>query len=109
MLLAPLRAEMLTRTHATALGRISDTYGEQWSAEIVATWFGRDRLHPWGVDPRPGGLGSVAAVAVRATARRCRGWRFDVPAAGRRNVAIAGEVRGRGLGTSQPSQRERHL
>jgi hypothetical protein len=109
MLLAPLRAEMLTRTHATALGRIADTYGEQWSGEIVGTWFGRDRLHSSGWTPDRAawaqslpslceplhaageGGASMSRLLVAATWKSLK-----------KSVAA-------GLGTSQPSQRERHL
>ncbi len=108
-LLAPLRAEMLTRTHATALGRIADTYGEQWSAEIVGTWLGRDRLHSSGWTPDRAawaqslpslceplhaageGGASMSRLLVAATWKSLK-----------KSVAA-------GLGTSQPSQRERHL
>lgn len=109
MLLAPLRAEMLTRTHATALGRTADTYGEQWSAEIVGTWFGRDGLHSSGWTPDRAawaqslpslceplhaageGGASMSRLLVAATWKSLK-----------KSVAA-------GLGTSQPSQRERHL
>jgi hypothetical protein len=52
MLLAPLRVEMFTKTHAAALGRIATTYGREWAAGMVDVWFGVDRPHSsgWGPD-----------------------------------------------------------
>lgn len=109
MLLAPLRAELLTRRHATALGRAADTYGEQWSADIVGTWFGRDRLHAskWTPDRAAwahslpslceplyaagDGGASMSRLLVAATWQSLKTF-----------LAAA-------LGTGQPSQRERLL
>ena len=46
MLLAPFRVEMLARGHAAPLARLAARYGEPWTDDLVAAWFGRDRPRP---------------------------------------------------------------
>jgi predicted 2-oxoglutarate/Fe(II)-dependent dioxygenase YbiX len=43
MLLRPFRIEDLTGTHADSFGRIAGGYGQQWTAELLRTWFGGDQ------------------------------------------------------------------
>jgi len=43
MLLRPFRIENLTRTHVSSFGKIAGEYGQQWTAELLRTWFGGDQ------------------------------------------------------------------
>ena len=43
MLLHPFRIENLTGAHVNSLGKIADEYGQQWTAELLRTWFGGDQ------------------------------------------------------------------
>ena len=81
MLLRPFRIENLTDAHGNSFGKIADGYGQQWTAQLLRTWFGGDQpLWPyggvqerpqWAADRLPGvcaGLqatGSAGAVAAR--------------------------------------------
>jgi len=40
MLLRPFRIENLTGAYAGSFGKIADGYGQQWTAELLRTWFG---------------------------------------------------------------------
>jgi hypothetical protein len=52
MLLRPFRLEKLTTSHAKVLSALVDSYGEQWSGELVAAWSDKRRFHhPQGPSP----------------------------------------------------------
>jgi len=40
MLLRPFRTENLTETHVNSFAKIADRYGQQWTADLLRTWFG---------------------------------------------------------------------
>ena len=81
MLLRPFRIENLTGAHVNSFGKIAGGYGQQWTAELLRTWFGGDQSAwaygggqerpQWVADWLPGlceGLqatGSAGAVAAR--------------------------------------------
>ncbi len=81
MLLRPFRIENLTDALGNSFGKIADGYGQQWTAQLLRTWFGGDqqawaysggRERPqWVADRLPGlcaGLqatGSAGALASR--------------------------------------------
>lgn len=44
MLLGPFRTEMLTTSHAKALGSLLEGYGEAWARDLVAAWSARRRF-----------------------------------------------------------------
>ena len=43
MLLDPFRIENLTRAHVGSFGKVAGRYGQQWTADLLRTWFGGDR------------------------------------------------------------------
>ncbi len=43
MLLRPFRIENLTDAYVNSFGKLADKYGQQWTAELLRTWFGRDQ------------------------------------------------------------------
>ena len=43
MLLRPFRIENLTDAYVDSFGKIADGYGQQWTAELLRTWFGGDQ------------------------------------------------------------------
>jgi predicted 2-oxoglutarate/Fe(II)-dependent dioxygenase YbiX len=108
MLLRPFRIENLTGAHVNSFGKIADGYGQQWTAELLRTWFGGDqpawaygggqeRLQ-WVADWLPGlceGLqatGSAGAVAARRILDLAWEWL-------RKDIAT-------GLASSSPSYRD---
>ena len=40
MLLGPFRIENLKNAHVNSLAKIADGYGQQWTADLLRTWFG---------------------------------------------------------------------
>jgi len=111
MLLRPFRIENLTGAHVNSFGKIADGYGQQWTAELLRTWFGGDqpawayaggqeRLQ-WVADWLPGlceGLqatGSAGAVAARRILDLAWEWL-------RKDIAT-------GLASSSPSYRDEKL
>lgn len=69
MLLAPFQIEMLASTHAESLAQLAARYGESWTRDLVAVWFGRDRrMHVSWHSQRADWLESLPAVceALRA-------------------------------------------
>ncbi len=110
MLLRPFRIENLTDAYVNPFGKIAAGYGQQWTAELLRTWFGGDqpaRVYgggqdrpQWVADSLPGlcaGLhatGSVGAVAAQ------------------RLLDLAWEWIGKDIGTgsaSSPSYRDKRL
>ena len=81
MLLRPFRIENLTGAHVDSFGKIAAGYGQQWTADLLRTWFGGDQpawaygggqeRPRWLADRLPGlyaGLqatGSAGALAAR--------------------------------------------
>jgi predicted 2-oxoglutarate/Fe(II)-dependent dioxygenase YbiX len=81
MLLRPFRIENLTGAHVNSFGKIADGYGQQWTGQLLRTWFGGDgpawaygggqERPQWLADRLPGlcaGLqatGSAGALAAR--------------------------------------------
>ena len=109
MLLAPFRIEMLERIHAPALAQLAAHYGESWTRDLVAVWFGRDRLAYTSRQPQRGSwLESLPTVceALRATPEA------DVPV-GRLLTAAAWpplrESAGGAMRSSTPSYRVQAL
>jgi hypothetical protein len=47
MLLRPFRIENLTGADVDSFGKIADGYGQQWTADLLRTWFGGDQP-AWG-------------------------------------------------------------
>ncbi|MGH3183315.1 MAG: hypothetical protein ACRDOE_15640, partial [Streptosporangiaceae bacterium] len=97
MLLRPFRIENLTGAHVNSFGKIADGYGQQWTAELLRTWFGGDQpawaygggqeRPQWVADWLPGlceGLqatGSAGAVAARRILDLAWAWlRKDIAA-----------------------------
>ena len=62
MLLAPFRVEMLTRSHSTALARLTERYGERWAAEVLAAWSARVYSWALGGQDRPAWLASLPGL-----------------------------------------------
>ena len=111
MLLRPLRIEHLTDAHVNSFGQIADAYGQQWTAELLRTWFGGEQ-RPWaygGGQERPqwvadwlpdlcaglhatGGAGRAAAELLLDLA-----WQW------------IGRDIGTGLASSRPSDRDKEL
>ncbi len=83
MLLRPFLIPSLTDAHVDSFAKIADGYGQQWTAELLRTWFGGDHLTwayhesrqvpQWAVDRMPGlcerlratgGAGAMAALRL---------------------------------------------
>jgi len=111
MLLRPFRIENLTDAYVNSFGKIADKYGQQWTAELLRTWFGGDQP-PWAYlggqerpqwvsDWLPGlcqGLhatGSAGMVAAQRLLDLAQEW-------------IGKEI-GTGLALSPPSYRDKKL
>ena len=43
MLLRPFRIENLTGADVASFGKMADRYGQQWTADLLRTWFGGDQ------------------------------------------------------------------
>ena len=111
MLLRPFRIENLTDAYVDSFGKIADRYGQQWTAELLRTWFGGDQpawaygggqeRPQWVADWLPGlckglhatgGAGAVAAQRLLDLA-----WEW-----------ISKDI-GTGLASSSPSYRDKKL
>ena len=111
MLLRPFRIENLTDACVDSFGKIADRYGQQWTAELLRTWFGGDQpawaygggqeRPQWVADWLPGlceGLhatGSAGAVAAQRLLDLAWEW--------------IGKDIGTGLASSSPSYRDKKL
>ena len=75
MLLRPFRIENLTDAYVNPFGRIADRYGQQWTAELLRTWFGGDQP-AWATaahrNGRSGWRTGCPACAKACTPRRRR-------------------------------------
>jgi hypothetical protein len=111
MLLRPFRIENLTDACVNSFGKLAGEYGQQWTAELLHTWFGGqqptwayggDQERPrWVADSLPslcaglhgtGGAGTVAAQRLLDLA-----WEW-----------LGKDIRS-GLGLSSPSYRDKQL
>src|SRR5450755_2468481 len=111
MLLRPFRIENLADAYVDSFGRIADKYGQQWTAELLRTWFGGDQptwayrgrqeRPQWVSDWLPGlcqGLhatGSAGMVAAQRLLDLAQEW--------------IGQEIGTGLALSSPSYRDNKL
>jgi hypothetical protein len=111
MLLRPFRIENLTDAQVNSFGKIADGYGQQWTAQLLRTWFGGDQpawaygegqeRPQWLADRLPGlcaGLqatGSAGAAAARQILDLAWEWL-------RKDIAT-------GLASSSPSRRGEKL
>jgi hypothetical protein len=111
MLLRPFRVESLADAYVDSLGTIADRYGQQWTAELVRTWFGGDQpawadgagqeRPQWVTGQLPGlceGLhatGSAGALAAQQLLDLAWEW--------------LGKDIGTGLASSSPSYRDKKL
>ena len=110
-LLRPFRIENLTDAQVKSFAKIADVYGQQWTAELLRTWFGGDQpawaygggqARPqWVADSLPGlcerlhATGSVGTLAAQQLVDLAREW--------------LGQDIGAGLTSSSPSHREEKL
>ena len=110
-LLRPFRIENLTDAQVKSFAKIADVYGQQWTAELLRTWFGGDQpawaygggqARPqWVADSLPGlcerlhATGSVGTLAAQQLVDLAREW--------------LGQDIGAGLTSLSPSHREEKL
>jgi len=111
MLLRPFRIENLTDAYVDSFGKIAGRYGQQWTAELLRTWFGGDQpawaygggqeRPQWVADWLPGlceGLyatGSAGTVAAQRLVDLAWEW--------------IGQDIGTGLASSSPGYRDKKL
>ena len=111
MLLRPFRIENLTDAYVDSFGKIADGYGQQWTAELLRTWFGGDQpawaygggqeRPQWMTGQLPGlcgrlhATGSAGAVAAQQLLNLAWEW--------------IGKDIGTGLALSPPSYRDKKL
>src|SRR6266568_2849043 len=111
MLLGPFRIENLTDAYVDSFGKIADRYGQQWTAELLRTWFGGDQparaygggqeRQQWVGDWLPGlceelhATGRVGAAAAQRLLDLAWEW--------------IGKDIGTGLALSSPSYRDKKL
>jgi hypothetical protein len=111
MLLRPFRVENLTGAHADPLGKVVGGYGEQWTADLLRTWFGggqpawahgggQARLQ-WVADWLPGLCAGLHAAhgAGAATAQRLLGLAWE---------SVGADI-GAALASPSPSHRDKSL
>jgi predicted 2-oxoglutarate/Fe(II)-dependent dioxygenase YbiX len=70
MLLRPFRIENLTGARGGSFGKIADRYGQQWTADLLRTWFGGDQP-TWAYGAGRNGR-SGRGIGCPACARGCR-------------------------------------
>jgi hypothetical protein len=69
MLLRPFRIENLADAYVDSFAKIAGGYGQQWTAELLRTWFGgKHTRHCFGIYPGTSGCGDRAGD-VRAARR----------------------------------------
>src|SRR6266550_3368244 len=111
MLLRPFRIENLTETHVNSFAKIADRYGQQWTADLLRTWFGgnqpvwaygggQERLQ-WVADRLPVLCEGLCAAGSAGTT------------AAQRLLALAWEWLGKEIGTglalTSPSHRDQEF
>jgi hypothetical protein len=111
LLLHPFRVENLTDAHMKSFAKIADEYGQQWTAELLRTWFGGDQP-AWAYD---GGKERSRWVADSLPVL-CEGLRATGSVgtlAAQQLVDLAwewlGQDIGAGLTSSSPSHRDEKL
>jgi predicted 2-oxoglutarate/Fe(II)-dependent dioxygenase YbiX len=111
MLLRPLRIENLTDAYVDSFGKIADGYGQQWTAELLRTWFGGDQP-AWAY----GGGQERPQWVARWLPGLCKGLHATSSAAAvaaQRLLDLAWEWIGKDIGTvlalSSPSYRDKKL
>src|SRR5713101_4063761 len=111
MLLRPFRVENLTDAYVDSFGQIAGRYGQQWTAELLRTWFGGDQpawaygggqdRPRWVADRLPGLCAGLHATASAGTV------------AAQRLLDLAWEWIGKDIGTglasSSPGYRDKKL
>jgi hypothetical protein len=111
MLLRPFRVENLTGAYVDSFGKIVSSYGQQWTAELLRTWFGGDQpawaygsgqeRPQWVADWLPGLCAGLHAAHSAGTV------------AAQQLLDLAWEWTGKDIGTrpasSSPSYREKKL
>lgn len=81
MLLGPFQVDSLAAAHVKSLAKTAELYGQQWTAELLRTWFGADQpgwafgarcdVPRWAADRLPGvcerlrAVGSAGAAAAQ--------------------------------------------
>ena len=82
MLLRPFRIENLTGADVASFGKIADRYGQQWTADLLRTWFGGGpaSVGVWRGNRTPAVGSGLAARRVRGAARHGQYWRGGRPA-----------------------------
>ncbi len=111
MLLRSFRIENLTGAYVDSFGKIADGYGQQWTAELLRTWFGGDQP-AWaygGGQERPQWVaGWLPGLCERLHVRGGAG-----TVAAQRLLDLAWEWTGKDIGTglvsSSPSYRDNKL
>ncbi|HEV2260551.1 MAG TPA: hypothetical protein VGS06_46185, partial [Streptosporangiaceae bacterium] len=108
MLLHPFRIENLTGADVDSFGKIADGYGQQWTADLLRTWFGGDQpawLHGGGADRAQWVADSLPGLCEELHVRNA--------AAAQRLLDLAWEWArkdiGTGLASPSPSHRETKL
>jgi hypothetical protein len=111
LLLRPFRIEYLTDAQVKSFAKVAGGYGQQWTADLLRTWFGGDRpawgygggqeRPRWVAEEMPGLCEGLHATGSTGTA------------AARRLVDLAwewlGQDIGAGLASSSPSRRDEKL
>ena len=111
MLLRPFRVEDLTGAHVDSFGNIVSGYGEQWTADLLRTWFG-GRQQAWaygGGQERPQWVADqLPGLCAGLHAARSAG-----AVAAQRLLGLAWEWMGQDIGTAlaspAPSYRDKEL
>ena len=111
MLLRPFRVGSFTSEHVTSFAKIADSYGHEWTAELLRAWFGGD--HPtWAY----GGGREVPQWTTNwlpAVSERLRATGSAGAAAARQLLDLAWEHIGKDIGSalalSLPSYRDSQL
>jgi predicted 2-oxoglutarate/Fe(II)-dependent dioxygenase YbiX len=111
MLLSPFRIDSLAAAHVKSLTKTAERYGEQWTAELLRTWFGGDQpgwafgaghdVPQWAADQLPGLCERLRAAgsAGAAAAERLLDLAWE---------RIATDI-GAAVASSRPSYRDRQL
>ena len=82
MLLRPFRIGSLTSVHIRAFAEVGDAYGQEWTADLLRTWFGGDRpvrpydlgqqVRQWAGDWLPGLCEALTAMGGAVSTQAAR-------------------------------------